>query len=367
MVLFPHDDAMIQLVGEDHYVRWMDDQNMAVQTKAEGLKVLREVGRSLARLHLTPNSQKSRVLTLEEARRHYHLDLNDMLDQVELLSKNAASSATAKRRYQSKIKGAWRKARKYENVGEFGKILKRLYRQAGLAGLDIFRSRAASDILRDPALVNRIADYYRCTGSVSQSIDFVKALMANPEQIYPDVNIAVAESLLRLEPVGPELKELRALTKELIRREGRLPGEEHFGATATLLMLRLGGRGFSTLMKRCFENKNQLNQRAVVRAAAIVYASQNTDAYAEVRQVASTLLRNHLSTLVLLVAEIKKYETVPKRYRSRLSLGWDSVAGINFVDMRVILTAKLLLLSDSQAVRTWVLDWRKKTLKREDL
>ncbi|HSS51078.1 MAG TPA: hypothetical protein VLX28_19225, partial [Thermoanaerobaculia bacterium] len=247
--------------------------------------------------------------------------------------------------------------------GEFGKILKRLYRQAGLAGLDIFRSRAADDILQDPALVSRIADYYRCTGSASEYIYFVKALLANPEQIYPDVNIALVESLLRLEPVGPELEELRALTKSLIRREYRLPGEEHYTATATLLILRFGGRGSRTLLKRCFENKKHLTHRSVVRAAAIVYASHNADAYAEVRQVASTLLRNHLSTLVLLIAEIRKYKVVPERYRNRLSLGWDSVAGMNFVDMRVVLTAKLLLLSDSQAVRAWVLGWRTKTMQ----
>jgi hypothetical protein len=95
MVLYPHDDAMAARVGESQYVRWMDDQNMAVPTKADGLLVLAEVGRSLGRLHLTPNSQKSKVLGLAEFRRHYHLDLNAMLDEAEILSRAADPTKTA--------------------------------------------------------------------------------------------------------------------------------------------------------------------------------------------------------------------------------------------------------------------------------
>jgi hypothetical protein len=38
------------------------------------------------------------------------------------------------------------------------------------------------------------------------------------------------------------------------------------------------------------------------------------------------------------------------------------VAGISFLDMRAILTVRLLLLSPEIAVRTWVMNWRKKVL-----
>ena len=95
MTLFSHDDTMVGLVGEDNYVRWMDDQNLGVPSKAVGLRALSEVGKSLARLHLSPNSKKSRILTLSEARRHFHLDLNGMLDRAE-----AAAKAAKTRRQQ---------------------------------------------------------------------------------------------------------------------------------------------------------------------------------------------------------------------------------------------------------------------------
>ena len=79
LVLFPHDSHVVNLVGEDAYVRWMDDQVIGVSSYTHGLKTLSEVGRSLARLHLTPNTKKSRILKLSEARRHFHLDLNRLL------------------------------------------------------------------------------------------------------------------------------------------------------------------------------------------------------------------------------------------------------------------------------------------------
>ncbi len=79
MVLFPHDERMAKAVGESAYVRWMDDQNVGVASRADGLKVLALIGESLSRLHLTANSGKSKILTLSEARRHYHLDLKRAL------------------------------------------------------------------------------------------------------------------------------------------------------------------------------------------------------------------------------------------------------------------------------------------------
>jgi hypothetical protein len=355
MVLFPHDDAMVRVVGENHYVRWMDDQNMAVRTRAEGLNVLKEVGRSLARLHLTPNSQKSDVLSLKAARRHYHLDLNRMLDDAEALSRKAASSKTATIRFQRKVKAIWKAAQPHETVGEFPKILKRLYRLAGLARLTIFRDRAASDILKNPSLVERIAGYYRCTGTTLQYIQFMTELMENPEQTYPDVNLVLTEILLRLEPEKDALARLRELTKTLILSSRDIPGKGECAAVAPLLALRYGDAPALRLLKRCVQDRKQTSPAALVRAAAFVYASRSPAAFEEVREVAGTILRNHLSTLVLLIAEIQRYKSVPDRYIPRLHSSTDSVAGTSFVDMRVILTARLLLLCPEIAVRNWVI------------
>lgn len=363
MVLYPHDDAMVKLVGEGQYVRWMDDQNMAVASKAEGLRVLKAVGESLGRLHLTPNSQKSKVLTLKQARRHYHLDLNEMLDKAEALAKKSDSSKSAMLQFQSKVKGIWRKAKLHDGDGEFGKILKRLYGLAGLARLDMFRNRSAADILADPSMVERVAGYYRRTGPIDEYLDFVKSLLDNPEQVYPDVNIALVESLLRIEAEKSNLVQLREFTKSLIRRSHDWPGRDNCAAVGALLVLRFGDTRLRRALTQIFADKKQDEPRQLVRASAIVYASASPTDYVEVRKVAGSILRNHLSTLVLLIEEIRKYKVVPDRYKNRLNPSYDRVARTDFVDMRVILIARLLLLSSKPAVRSWVSDWRNQMRK----
>jgi hypothetical protein len=365
MVLFPHDDAIVQLVGEDRYVRWMDDQNMAVDSKAEGLLVLKETGKSLGRLHLTPNGQKSKILSLVEARRHYHLDLNKDLDQAEVLSKAAGKSKNALVRFQRSVRRIWRAARAHEGIGEFSKVLKRIYRLAGLAGLGLLRSRAVSDILADPSLVERISDYYRCTGTIADYLDFADVMMNHPEQVYPDVNVAIANSLLRLEPTQTEINRIRGIAKTLISRKQAIPGAEDCASAGALLALRFGDQSLLRVLKTCFEDKKQVGSTAIVRACAFVYASRSDQAFTEVRMVASSVLRNHLSTLVRLIDEIRGYSVVPARYGQRMSLSMDSVAGRKFVDMRVVLTARLLLLNPSASVRDWVIAWRDRTIKED--
>jgi len=254
------------------------------------------------------------------------------LDDSESLSRKAGSSKTARLRFERKVRGVWRLARKHEGVGEFGKILKRLYRLAGLARLGFLRGRAA--------LVRRVADY-RCTGSVEDYLDFIGHLIHHPEQVYPDVNVALTESLLRLEPNANELSRIRLLTRSL--------------AVATLLALRFGNAAIRRVLKKIFEETRGSVPRQVVRAAAFIYASESSDAYKKVAKAASTKLRNHLSTLVRLIAEIRKYATVPHRYKNRLALSSDTVAGRKFMDTRVVLTARLLLLSPNGNVRQWAL------------
>jgi hypothetical protein len=365
MVLFAHDDAMVRLVGEQLYVRWMDDQNMAVATRAEGLTVLGEVGRSLGRLHLSPNTQKSKILSLEDARRHYHLDLNGMLDEAGKLTERATRSKTARLRFQRHVRSIWRKARPHDGIGEFGKVLKRLYRFAGLAQLPLLRERAVTDILADPSLTERIADYYRCTGSITEYLDFFESIMADPEQIYPDVNLKLTESLLRLEPRSRDLGRLRQITARLLRIPQDVPGAEDCAAVATLLVLRFGDSRTRKVLRHLLDPSAKIARRHVVRAAAFVYATESKQTYEEVLALASRTYRNHLSTLVRLIGAIRDYKEVPERYRNRLNVSLDSVAGVNFIDTRVVLTVKLLLLNERVKVKHWVIERCRALLQKE--
>jgi hypothetical protein len=102
----------------------------------------------------------------------------------------------------------------------------------------------------------------------------------------------------------------------------------------------------------------------MARACAFVYASDSRKAFDEVRDAAARLMRNHLSTLVRLIVEIQRYKKLPPRYGQRLTLAKDSVAGTEFVDMRVILTARLLLLNPRSSIKHWVMKWRAAMLNK---
>ena len=363
IVLFPHDDEMVRIVGEQNYIRWMDDQNMGVPSKAAGLELLANVGRSLARLHLTPNSQKSKILSLSEARRHFHLDLNRMLDAgdetAKLIGKQRGMTKTLLRLTVTAI---WQKAKPVEGQGEFGKVLKRLYRLAGLAGARFFRRRAVRDVLDDPSLAERVADYMRCTGTVTEYLDFVEGLLTHNEQVYPCTNLVLVESLLRVEATGPPAARIRRLGSRLLRRKLRIPGAEDCCGIAPLILLRFGDRRSLPLLRRAFVDAHRREPSVLIRSAAIVYASYGIDQFREVRNAASKLLRNNLSETIRFLEEIRRYSEDPNRYKARLSTAYDSVCGLRFVDMRTILMTRLLILNRSKKVRDWADQWKAKLL-----
>jgi hypothetical protein len=316
----------------------------------------------LSRLHLSPNAQKSKVLSLSEARRHFHLDLNKLLDDADDISKQVASGGASRTALRKKVSGIWAKAKVHEGHGEFPKVLKRLYRVAGLAGVRQLRRRAPHDILLDPSLADRICDYMRCTGTVEEYLSFATLLMSNPEQIYPDVSVAIVESLLRLEPSRKGAARLRQLGVQLLKRELLIAGAGDCAVVAPLLLLRFGDRRSLPLLKRILDDPDRVIAPSIVRSCAIVYASFGRDCFAAVRKSASRLLRNHLSQTVRFLEEIRRYRTVPDRYKARLYVARDSVAGRKYVDMRVMLMIRLLLLSGSKSVGDWVAEWNRKAV-----
>jgi hypothetical protein len=116
MTLFPHDERMANFVGEDAYVRWMDDQNIGADSYAHGLLILAAVGDSLRRLHLTPNVGKSKILSLPDAKIHFHFDANQRLDQLEEMP---CSTAAEKKIAEPIFLDAWNAALAYEGEGEW--------------------------------------------------------------------------------------------------------------------------------------------------------------------------------------------------------------------------------------------------------
>ena len=186
--------------------------------------------------------------------------------------------------------------------------------------------------------------------------------MDHAEQIYPDVNVSLVESLLRLEAGQVESVSIRLIAVSFLSGKNSLPGATECKALAPLLILRFGDKRSLPLLKRCFADRRAVPSAHVLRAGAIVYSSYGATEFTVVRKAASRLLRNHLADVVRLIERIRSYTDVPVRYKARLELRYDAVAGTKFVDMRALLTVRLLHLSKAPKVAKWVNDWKAKAL-----
>lgn len=203
----------------------------------------------------------------------------------------------------------------------------------------------------------------RCSGSVRSYLKFFETVVGHPEQVHESVTLTLVESLLRLEPGERSSKTLRRTADTLISGKHFLSDLPRVVAIAPLILLRYGDRRSNPLLKSCIEGRKLGRDPQVVRSVSIVYASNGPKEFSALRRVASRLLRNNLAEMVKLVERIKKYKSVPDRYKARLFRRLDPVVGREYVDMRTLLTARLLRLNRKKVVQNWLRDWKKQVLK----
>jgi hypothetical protein len=142
--------------------------------------------------------------------------------------------------------------------------------------------------------------------------------------------------------------------------------DELFAAPACLLILRFGARGDLSRLKPGFRDRRRALPPRLIRAAAIVYASSGRKEFTEVRRAAAALLLNPLGLMVRLVLRILKFIEVPERYKIRLNARWDSVKNRPYLDMRMLVSARLLALNRKKNVKQWLKTWAAK-MKKERL
>lgn len=361
LFLYAHDDRVVAQVGKDAFVRWMDDQNIGVPSRADGLKALACVGSSLAQLHLTANAGKSRILSLAEARRHFHLDLNDELDKIEPLVRQKKPPT---RQIAKQVRSAWANAKQHEHKGEWDKILKRVYRYAALGQVRMFRRSAVRDILAYPRLADRVADYIRNTGTSAEFLAFSNQLWSHAEQVYPDVAAIIFERLLTLEPTKAQRKQILAVAFQVLDQKWQTPGQDICSAIAPLVVLRFGDKRSAHRLRTFVDRRLDAGPTAAIRACAIVYATFGSKQYSEIRNLAARMFRNPLADTVRLIDRIKAMKDVPNSYKQRIHTDFDPVAGRPYMDMRNVLAARLLMLNTKPKVIAWCAQKKAQLLKQ---
>ena len=363
IVLFPHDRRMIQAAGEEAYVRWMDDQLLGVPSYAAGLRSLAGCGRSLARLHLTPNTSKTQILSLRGLAYHFHLELNSELNEIDdMLRRDPEALDEA----GDRLEELWCSCGEQEAYkGEWTKILKRVYRLAGISGRDFLLDRAVEDLLREPTLALRIADYVRVLSGPSEYLEFVLSICADERQVHPDVSRFVAEGLLKVEASGSAALRLRAFSSKLLQGAYSFVGWKECAAISPLLILRFGDRRALPRLRSRVRDLARAADPAIGKAVAVVYASYGESELQEVVEAASQLRDNYLADFLRMLQGMREYEGVPTRFKIRRRPVWDSVAGRWRIDMRKLLVLRLLRLNERPAVAAWVRQTRSWIVDKE--
>jgi hypothetical protein len=204
----------------------------------------------------------------------------------------------------------------------------------------------------------------RCSGSVKEYIRFVRRILVHKEQVYEDVEFILIESLLRLEVTGPQARFLSDLGLDVLKDVISARKNSFFASPGCLLVLRFGGRRSKSQLHRFFRERKMAKHGQLIRASAIAYSTYGLAEFAAVRRAAAFLLNNPLALMVRMVKRIQSLQQVPDRFKARLNLRRDSVAGRAYLDMRTYVAARLLRLNKRKAIRDWLRQWASQTTKK---
>lgn len=176
--LFEHDRRVLQQIGEEHYVRWMDDQTIGTRSKTQARQVVNQLTRSLAEQRLTLNAGKTKFLTPPEVAIEFHLDTNEHLERLERRRKTGGTLGP------DDFHHAWKKAIVHEGQGNWGKILKRFYGLATAIDLDFFENRAIEDLVAYPEMADRVYQYFAARNRTTPLVEMFRNYVATGECLY---------------------------------------------------------------------------------------------------------------------------------------------------------------------------------------
>src|SRR6185312_11132312 len=136
--LFEIDEWLSNQTGID-FARYMDDMDIGVDSPQEGRAVLRDLDLALQTRQIRLNSGKTKILSDAEARRHFKIRENLLLDKLASLIEQNKSHGISLAKEKRKIELAIRQGLKRGAfaMGNGEKVLKRLINLARLVSADL--------------------------------------------------------------------------------------------------------------------------------------------------------------------------------------------------------------------------------------
>jgi len=224
LFLFEHDRRVVNQVGSDNYVRWMDDQNVGVNSETAGRAVVHRLTESLASQRLTLNAGKTLIFSRDEAFLHFQIEANLALSAWE------ERNWTGKKPWEPPVDTVIARE-EFEELwllledspsagkGNWDKILKRGYRYAGRVGSGIMEGRAAHDLLNLPTLAMSIFRSYAHRNAGKALLDLMIDYVQAGESLHESVESAFFEASCALNPEAELADSLRHFTVRYLKGE----------------------------------------------------------------------------------------------------------------------------------------------------
>ena len=277
--LFEHDRRVVEKVGEDHYVRWMDDQNIGAKSMTEAREVVNRLAHSLLAQRLTLNSGKTLFLTTEEVVGEFHLDTNQALTKWAKRWKKAAKPKL-RSKLRLKLKSIWDGALNKEK-GHWDKILKRFYGYVVQTGDSWLDELSLDHLIKYPDLHDRIFESFAKRGQVQSLTNLFRDYIDKGECLFEATEASFFNALLLANATSKREKLCLDLARDFIGQKiGKTSGRPLGIASAVLCYYWFGGdvKHLPSLLKTA---RWGAVPEAVVRSIVVVTAARTPAGFTE--------------------------------------------------------------------------------------
>ncbi len=225
-------DELLRRRTRNHFVRWMDDIDFAVKSPHDAHELLGELDHRLQGLNVRLNAGKTRVLTRQEAEKHFWITENIRLNQCkDRLGRWAKKRHTKRWRtcvigFEKKARGFLQRIRRKEaRLGNWDKVYGRYLQISAFTGSLVMESALREAVLSEPALRSKGLDYLRSLGYSPTRLTTLKRLISTKGNSDPCACFDAAEIAAQWEvPARPlDQKRIRLLigaAERLIPKSG---------------------------------------------------------------------------------------------------------------------------------------------------
>lgn len=195
--LFEIDEWLSNQTGID-FARYMDDMDIGVDSPQEGRAVLRDLDLALQTRQIRLNSGKTKILSDAEARRHFKIRENLLLDKLASLIEQNKSHGISLAKEKRKIELAIRQGLKRGAfaMGNGEKVLKRLINLARLVSADL-SDETFYALLRDwPSMRQASLTWWQHKSGAESKLHVIEKLLSEGGLVDDAAKVDIAVSIV---------------------------------------------------------------------------------------------------------------------------------------------------------------------------